>query len=858
MNPISNHLILESLPGPFFILDDKFNFVFINKEAEDYFKRKKESLLNKNIWKELKIVNAEAYEKFLTAKNTKKNISYEEFNPQTGKYYLAQLCPMEKNLAVQLTDISVFKKRSNEKSKKIYFLETLLANAPVGIAFLDKNLRYTIVNNTLAEINGIPIEEHLGKTVKEIIPSIEKETTKKMKLVLKTGKPIIGTKMKVKIKPGNRARGYLEDLYPVYSYNKKIVGVGVLVRDISETEELQEKLQQQSRVLSTIISTSNDQIIMYDNNFRFIFINKLAEKAIGIKNEEVVGKNPEELGLPQNAIERLGNELKIVSNTQKPVFGERKYKLQNGEEKYIGYSLNPIVFNNKVESVVVHRHDITERKKFEEALKRSEEKFRKLFESDTIGILITDQSGNIYEANDEFLKIIGFTRSELESGKLNWQNLTTPEYKEISNQLLADVLTNKKNFLVEKEYFRKDRTRVPVVVGGVLLDEKSKQILTFVLDVTKRKKAEMELENAKHQLEAILQNVADGINAYDKDGNLLFTNDTAAIFSGFDSSKDMIENKKKQIKKSKRFELRDKLGNIYQPRKFLSEDVFRDGLSKDTEVQSYDKIKNKNYWLRIKSNPVLDKFKNAKMVVNIISDITQSKEIEKRKDEFISMASHELKTPITSIKLFIEILQKTINQGNTEKASKYLFRINEEVDKLTELVNDLLDISKIEAGRLEFRKEMFSLEKLIKETIQIMKSTTSHRIVLKGAVKKNVYADKNRISQVLINLITNAIKYSPQANKINMGIKTTENEVTVSIKDYGIGISKENQKKIFNRFFSIYNKKWETLPGLGLGLYISSEIIKRHGGKIWVDSNPGKGSTFYFSLPFFEEQKHLI
>lgn len=237
-------------------------------------------------------------------------------------------------------------------------------------------------------------------------------------------------------------------------------------------------------------------------------------------------------------------------------------------------------------------------------------------------------------------------------------------------------------------------------------------------------------------------------------------------------------------------------------------------------------------------------------VMILAAVVAERKASERRKDDFISMASHELKTPITSIKAFTQILQKILTKSADKRALPYLNRMDMQLDKLTHLVNDLLDLSKIQAGKLELRREYFSLPTLIKDIVDNMQLTaTQHKIHVKGTITDKVYADKERITEVILNLLSNAIKYSPQAKKIV--IKMTQNKRTaiVSVQDYGVGIAKDDHKRIFDRFFQVATNGGIALPGLGIGLYLSRQIIKYHAGKIWLESTQGKGTTFYFSIP---------
>lgn len=254
-------------------------------------------------------------------------------------------------------------------------------------------------------------------------------------------------------------------------------------------------------------------------------------------------------------------------------------------------------------------------------------------------------------------------------------------------------------------------------------------------------------------------------------------------------------------------------------------------------------------YIQVSASPIHNDRGKIIAAASISADITQQKEMEKRKDDFVSMASHELKTPITSMKLYMEALTKRLNTDD-ERTLKILSRIRYQTENLQELVSDLLDVSRIQTGKLSFNKEDFSLNALIEETMQgLQESTSKHTITFKSKSKIMVYADRFRLYQVLTNLLTNAIKYSPDGGEIAIALKHVDGKVVVTIKDNGIGIPKAQQKKIFERLYQVTDPKEKTFPGLGMGLYISKEIMRRHKGHIWVESEKDKGSTFYFSLP---------
>jgi PAS domain S-box-containing protein len=238
-------------------------------------------------------------------------------------------------------------------------------------------------------------------------------------------------------------------------------------------------------------------------------------------------------------------------------------------------------------------------------------------------------------------------------------------------------------------------------------------------------------------------------------------------------------------------------------------------------------------------------------------DVHETKMHEQRKDDFIRMASHELKTPVTSIKGYVQLLLTMFRDYDTSNANISsqaiqisLSTIDKQILKLNRLMSELLDLSRIDSGKLELKMQNFDLVDLVKETVDDVQQTTNHQILVNDKADCRFFGDKDRIGQVLLNLLTNAVKYSPKTNSIEVNIyKPSQNIISISVKDHGIGIDKKDHEKIFERFYRVEGKTEQTYPGFGIGLFIASEIINRHNGTISVESEKSKGSTFTFTLP---------
>ncbi len=237
--------------------------------------------------------------------------------------------------------------------------------------------------------------------------------------------------------------------------------------------------------------------------------------------------------------------------------------------------------------------------------------------------------------------------------------------------------------------------------------------------------------------------------------------------------------------------------------------------------------------------------------LKVARDITEQKLLEQQKDEFIGIASHELKTPVTSIKAYTELLRETMAGKENTEDKQLIIKLDEQIDRLIELIHSLLDTTKIAEGQLFLSMENFDLKELAAEKIEELQHTTNkHALKLVADNEVLIKADKKRIEEVLTNLVSNAFKYSPNGGDVIITILKKNDSVEVSVKDSGIGIPEYAQAKLFDRFFRVKDTQVETYPGMGLGLYITSAIIKRHKGKMWVTSKVNEGSTFSFSLPY--------
>jgi PAS domain S-box-containing protein len=249
-------------------------------------------------------------------------------------------------------------------------------------------------------------------------------------------------------------------------------------------------------------------------------------------------------------------------------------------------------------------------------------------------------------------------------------------------------------------------------------------------------------------------------------------------------------------------------------------------------------------------SPIKDKQGLVTGVSKIVRDISEKKEDELRKNDFIGMVSHELKTPLTSLKALIQVLDQKLKASDDQFVSSALGKANIQVGKMTSMINGFLNVSRLESGKIHIEKQEFNLADVLSEAVAEAELVTStHQLMVVPCEPVTILADREKIGSVISNLISNAVKYSPRAKLVTITCGMENNEVKLSVSDQGMGIKPHDLDRLFERYYRVSSPHTKTISGFGIGLYLCAEIIHRHNGKIWVESKIGEGSTFVFTLP---------
>ncbi len=270
----------------------------------------------------------------------------------------------------------------------------------------------------------------------------------------------------------------------------------------------------------------------------------------------------------------------------------------------------------------------------------------------------------------------------------------------------------------------------------------------------------------------------------------------------------------------------------------------------DVEYRTIGAEDKKERWIRAKGKVFFDEQDTPARFIGSVIEITEQKQNEQRKNDFIGIVSHELKTPLTSIKAYIQLLNRKAHQKGDQADASLLSKAESQINKMTAMIKGFLDVSRLESGKIIIEEEDFSINTLIEEVIaDVAAIAPDYPIVFPPSEPIWVCADREKISHVIHNILNNAIKYSPVGSPVKVTCKLEDGMATVSIQDEGIGIAKQDLDKLFGRYYRVQNPNVKMISGFGIGLYLSAEIIKRHDGKIWAESEEGKGATFFFSLP---------
>jgi PAS domain S-box-containing protein len=613
--------------------------------------------------------------------------------------------------------------------------------------------------------------------------------------------------------------------------------------------ENKESLIESEELYRTIFENSAVAITVTDENEKIISWNKYTEKLLGMKEKDLFLKPVETLYPPKE-----WKKIRKENVRQKGMQHHLETKILKKGNKKIDIDISISVLKNNQGSIIgsigVFK-DITEKKRIEKELVESENRFRDIFDS-TSDFLLYIEKGIILDINKTAEKIGGIKKNTIIGRTLTDLNKLFSK-EDMENHLKAEKNascgTNVRDY--ESDLISKDGTRYNFLfsVDCIKNIKGIKGILIRGRDITQRHQAWEELVKLEEKYRVLAETSADGVVIIDSLGRLTYVNP---------SFEKLCARRKSQV-----------LATLF--REYLSdesvyffEQVFIDVRKKDEKIENVELelVHSKGHIIPIEVNIAPFKKENEFTgLVCTIRDITERRNIEdelkkseRLKTEFMNIAAHELKSPVTPIKGYLDLIISDKEASNRVKDWAKVSLRNAE--RLLKLVNDILDVSRLDTDTMRFEMERLESLEILNEIVEDMKAPIEKK-ELKFLTKipnnlPNIMGDRHRLSQVLKNLLGNALKFTDNGH-IGIEAQKKENHILIIISDTGIGISKDEVKKVFNKFYQAYTGDDRKNEGTGLGLFICKEILHKHDGDIWVESELGKGSQFIIKLPYLHK-----
>lgn len=630
----------------------------------------------------------------------------------------------------------------------------------------------------------------------------------------------------------------IEELQNINSSNNEFMDHSIIP---SEEENLKE----------SILDNLHYPLLILDSELKVIFANKIYKRTFSSEGESITGQYLCELGEKQWDIPSLRRVLESIIPSQSSMTNfEVTFNSAGSEKKYLILNAKKINLKKfKKDYILLSIEDISERKKTEIELKESEHRLREMIHSSNSLIAILRGPDMIIEiANDAIKKVWG-KGFDVEGTSL------FDLLPEIVDQGMPEIF---RNVYETGEVFVAQESPIMHTKDGKMIlgyfdfmyqaqrdsNGNIEGVSIIANEVTNQALLNKKIKKNEKEFRELVNFMPHKISLADSEGNPIFYNESWLDYVG----KTFIEFKEQSYTDIIHPDDRERIKKEVE--KSLS-----NGVDLDVEVRIQDK-KGNYQWHISKATPVRDEDGVINSWISSSTEIQKIKEEEKRKEDFLKLVSHELKTPVTSIKGYVQLLLSMLKNNSGDSTQKlpvkpYLNRIETQVERLIRLISEMLDLSRIEQNELDLKTEKFNLNKHVEEIVEdLTYSNKNVQIEVEHIYDCEVQADKDRIGQVIINFVTNALKYSPDSNRVNIKIFDHEDgQVAVSVKDFGIGISEKEQHQIFKRFYRVAGNKDETYSGFGIGLYLSNEIIERHNGKIFVKSEVGQGSEFTFTIP---------
>jgi len=746
-----------------------------------------------------------------------------------------------------IRDISKRKKTERQLKESQERYKTIFENSAVAIMLSDEKERIISWNKFTEDLFNLGKKDLYLKPVKSLYPPEEWKKIRSQNVRKKGMQHHLETKMFGK---NNELRDVDLSLSVLKNHEGKIIGSIGVIKDITERKQMEQALEESERKFKLLYENAPVPYHTLSPSGIITDVNEKWRQVLGYTKKEVIGKSIFDF-INKNERETAKASFKEKVQSNKPYTGghERTFLTKDeGKRIFVIHDFFSFDRNKNVISAHTTMEDVTKRKQSEGRLKQSEKKYRTIFELSPEAIVLLDKKGIILDANSRVYDWLGYKPEEIIGSNIVELPFFSKEAKAKVKKKFSERMLGKKLPPYELSFTTKlGDKRIGMVYGNLIKDKEQKIIgdLVAISDITQRQRVWDEMVKSEEKYRVLAETSADGVFTTDILGRLTYVNPSLERLLGrrkgeilatpfrdclSESSVYLFQQAVLEIRKSKK-----KVENIEL------DIIHKEGYEVPIEVNIAPLTKDSNF-IGIECT-VRDISERKRVVMDL-------KRSENLRTEFMNIVAHELKSPVTPIKGYLELIES--DKDANEKIKNWARIGLRNALRLMRLVNDILDVSRLDTDTMRFNMEKISMVEVLNDVAEDMEAAIENKdLKFNKEIPKNlpkILGDKYRLSQVLKNILENAIKFTDYGS-ITLRAEKKENHLLVSVEDTGIGISGDETKKIFTKFYQAYTGEDRKNEGTGLGLFICKEIVKKHKGEIWADSEIGKGSIFTVKLP---------
>ena len=756
-----------------------------------------------------------------------------------------------------LTDPQRTKLRGENTFFINYLLSILIESSSDYVCVLDIDFEILLVNKKFCDKIGYQFDEDL-KIGHSFLSLLKDQYSSKWKKAL--NQVVKGKESTLKFAI-EKPEGQLEaefKIRPVYQ-NSEVHGLVILGCDLPGTKDVVDLIGDKGPVFRALTESLKSAVYTFDEAGQFTYVNPAAERITGYSAAELKQMQFFDIAHPDHRDNvRKRGFLRLERENETPT-DEFKIISKDNSEKWVEITNKTVIIGNK-KLVLGSAVDITERKEAEEKLKVEQAYLERLFENSPEAIVITSKEGKVEHVNREFIRLFGYTKEEALGNFID--DLISPQ--ELYNEASEKTKTVAKGQRISAETVRKHKNgkliQVSILGAPIEVEGKQRAVYGIYRDISDRVKAQEALKESKAQLQYVLNNTKDIILQVDLKGDFIFVNKAAEKMTGYEQEE--------LLQKSFYDFVIPEYHQLIEER--VRKRIDREPLTDSFKLEILTK-NDKRIWIELTTSPVV-KGEQVVGIQGVARNVSQriefeenlkkakekAEEADRLKSAFLANMSHEIRTPMNAILGFSRLLNNP--SVTEEQQNEYIEIINSRGNHLLQVINDIIDLSKIDSSQLNLEIKEFNLNHFLDEIysnfLQRIKEEHGDEVEFKlekglSDSEADIHLDKTRLEQIISYILANALKFTEKGMiKLGYRIDTNHKNLKFFIQDTGVGIPEDKQEIIFERFRQSDDSTTRKYGGTGLGLSISKGLIELMGGSIWLKSEPGKGTVFYFLLPY--------